>query len=149
MSNQVQVENGYTIQEAARLTGLPESTLRYYENIGIIAPIQRDRRSKHRVYSEDDLNILTSIACLSATGMSIVDMRTYISNRERGAQAAAEQIQLLQKQKDHLAVEAEHIKVRQKYVGLKIDYWHAVANGQAERAELIASESRKLIKNLR
>lgn len=34
------------------ISGLPESTLRYYEQIGIIAPITRDPSSGHRAYSE-------------------------------------------------------------------------------------------------
>ena len=32
------------------ISGLPESTLRYYEQIGIIAPITRDPSSGHRAY---------------------------------------------------------------------------------------------------
>lgn len=39
----------YSIKEAAALTGLPASTLRYYESIGVIAPISRGASSKHRV----------------------------------------------------------------------------------------------------
>ena len=34
----------YTIREVARLSGLSESTLRYYETIGLIHPITRDAR---------------------------------------------------------------------------------------------------------
>lgn len=34
------------------ISGLPESTLRYYEQIGIIASIARDPSSGHRAYSE-------------------------------------------------------------------------------------------------
>ena len=34
-------QHSYTIKEAAALTGLPASTLRYYESIGVIAPIER------------------------------------------------------------------------------------------------------------
>ena len=30
------------------ISGLPESTLRYYEQIGIISPITRDPSSGHR-----------------------------------------------------------------------------------------------------
>jgi len=59
----------YTIKEAATLTGFPASTLRYYETIGVIAPIGRGASSKHRVYDEDDLNQLIWVACLAATGM--------------------------------------------------------------------------------
>ena len=42
----------YTIKEAAALTGLPASTLRYYESIGVIAPVGRGATSGHRVYDE-------------------------------------------------------------------------------------------------
>ena len=42
----------HTIREASMISGLPESTLRYYEQIGIIAPIARDPSSGHRAYSE-------------------------------------------------------------------------------------------------
>ena len=50
-------QHTYTIKEAAALTGLPASTLRYYESIGVIAPISRGASSKHRVYDEDDLDL--------------------------------------------------------------------------------------------
>ena len=50
------VARSYSIKEAAALTGLPSSTLRYYEQIGVIAPISRGASSGHRVYDEDDLD---------------------------------------------------------------------------------------------
>src|SRR6266480_5169369 len=71
----------YTIREVAKLSGLPESTLRYYETIGLIPPITRDASSKHRVYNEHDVNFAVAIACLNAIGMSIEDMRSYLKNR--------------------------------------------------------------------
>ena len=57
------------------ISGLPESTLRYYEQIGIIDPIARDPSSGHRVYSDKDIESLTTIACLAATGMPLESMR--------------------------------------------------------------------------
>ena len=39
-------ERQYPIKDAARLSGLPESTLRYYETIGLIDPIDRDSSSR-------------------------------------------------------------------------------------------------------
>ena len=120
----------YTIKEAAALTGLPASTLRYYESIGVIAPVSRGASSKHRVYDEDDLDQLMWVACLAATGMSVSDMRQYVANGQLGPSAAGEQVELLQEQEKRLAAEAEHIALRTRYVRLKIDYWHAVAGGR-------------------
>lgn len=139
----------YTIKEAAALTGLPASTLRYYESIGVIAPIRRGESSKHRVYDEDDLDHLMWVACLNATGMSVRDMRQYVANGLLGPSAAGEQVELLAAQERRLALEAEHIALRQRYVRLKIDYWHAIAAGDAERAELVSGEAGALAEALK
>jgi DNA-binding transcriptional MerR regulator len=142
-------QRDYTIKEAAALTGLPASTLRYYESIGVIAPISRGASSKHRVYDEDDLDQLMWVACLAATGMSVSDMRTYVANGQVGPSAARQQIELLARQQRRLAVQADQIAVRRRYVALKIDYWHAVDAGDADRAELLSGEARTLADELK
>jgi DNA-binding transcriptional MerR regulator len=142
-------QHEYTIKEAAALTGLPASTLRYYESIGVIAPISRGASSRHRVYDEDDLDTLLWVACLAATGMSVSDMKEYVANGQLGPSAAGEQIDLLSKQQRRLALEAAHVALRQRYVALKIDYWHATGAGDHARAELLSSEARKLADELK
>jgi len=139
----------YTIKEASALTGLPASTLRYYESIGVIAPVSRGTSSGHRVYDEADLDQLMWVACLAATGMSVSDMRKYIANGQLGPSAAQEQVELLVEQERRLALEAEHVALRQRYVALKIDYWHAVDAGDTARAELLSGEARKLADDLK
>jgi DNA-binding transcriptional MerR regulator len=141
--------HSYTITEAAALTGLPASTLRYYESIGVIAPVSRRATSKHRVYDEDDLDQLMWVACLAATGMSVSDMRRYVANGLLGPSAAGEQIELLAEQERRLALEAEHFALRQRYVRLKLDYWRAVEAGDDARIELLASEARALADELK
>ena len=142
-------QHGYTIKQAAALTGLPASTLLYYESIGLIAPVSRGASSKHRVYDEDDLDQLMRVACLAATGMSLSDMRQYVTNGEHGPSAAGDQIQLLAEQERRLTLEAEHIALRQRYVRLKIDYWHAVQAGDDARTELLSNEARGLADQLK
>jgi DNA-binding transcriptional MerR regulator len=139
----------YTIKEAAGLTGLPASTLRYYETIGVIAPIGRGASSGHRVYDEQDLDQLMWVACLAATGMSVSDMRTYVANGQLGPSAAREHIALLAEQQGRLELEAEHIALRRRYVALKIDYWSAVDAGDEARAELLSGEARTLADDLK
>ena len=143
------VPRSYSIKEAAALTGLPASTLRYYEQVGVIAPISRGATSGHRVYDEADLDQLMSIACLSATGMSVTDMRQYMANARRGADAAVEQQRLLEGQRRRLATEAEAIALRERYVGLKVTYWQAVAAGDPARAQEIAAQASALGDELR
>jgi DNA-binding transcriptional MerR regulator len=140
---------GYSIKEAAALTGLPASTLRYYEQIGVIPPISRGASSGHRVYDEDDLDQLVWVSCLAATGMAVGDMRQYMANSRRGAAAAAEQRELLEQQQRHLALEAERLVLRRRYVDLKIGYWQAVEAGDAAGRDRLAAQARELVDELR
>jgi DNA-binding transcriptional MerR regulator len=141
--------HSYSIKEAAALTGLPASTLRYYESIGVIAPVSRGASSKHRVYDEDDLDRLMWVACLAATGLSVSDMKRYVANGQLGPSAAGEQIDLLAAQERRLALEAEHLVLRQRYVRLKIDYWQAVQASDDARAQLLSAEARVLADELK
>src|SRR4051795_9097903 len=141
--------HAYTIREAAALTGLPASTLRYYESIGVIAPVSRGASSKHRVYAEDDLDQLMWVACLAATGMSVSDMRRYVANGQLRPSAASEQVELLKAQEQRLANEAEQIALRTRYVRLKIEYWHAVEAGDDARVDLLSREARALAAELK
>jgi DNA-binding transcriptional MerR regulator len=142
-------QHTYTIKEAAALTGLPASTLRYYESIGVIAPISRGASSGHRVYDEDDLDQVMWVACLAATGMSVADMRQYVANGQLGPEAASRQIELLAQQERRLALEAEQVALRQQYVRIKIDYWSAVEAGDTARAERLSDEARTLADHLK
>lgn len=137
MSKQVNDKQIYTIMEAAKLSGLPESTLRYYETIGLIDPIRRGATSKQREYNDDDINLVIAVACLSATGMSIESMRAYLGNRLLGERAAAEQIGLLDTQRTRLLEEAHFMHLRQRYVDVKIDYWKAVEAGDESKVAAI------------
>jgi DNA-binding transcriptional MerR regulator len=142
-------QHSYSIKEAAALTGLPASTLRYYESIGVIAPVGRGESSKHRIYDESDLDQIMWVACLAATGLSVGDMKQYVANGMLGPTAAGEQVALLRAQQERLAAESKHLVLRQRYVALKIDYWHAVAAGDADRTALLEREARGLADELK
>src|SRR5258708_5074782 len=139
----------YTIREAATLSGLTESTLRYYESIGLIPHVRRDESSKYRVYSEEDINYIVSIVCLSATGMSVDDMHTYITNVKRGESAAVEQITLIQIQNLRLEEEEHNLKLRQEYLRTKIEYWKAILNKDETRGNEISKKAVAIAKKIK
>lgn len=125
----------YTITEAAKISGLPESTLRYYETIGIIPPINRDTNTKRRVYSEDDVNLVVAVACLNATKLSIDDMKAYFENTQHGKAGAKAQVDLLKGQLEHLIDEMHYAELRIKYVKSKVKYWQSIIMQDDEAIE--------------
>ena len=139
----------HTIREASMISGLPESTLRYYEQIGIIAPITRDPSSGHRAYSDADLERLTTVSCLAATGMPLESMRTYLANSQGGREGARRQMELLDAQALRLAAKAESIRMQQAYVSFKTLYWRAKAEGCDEEAQQLIEENRNIIEQVK
>ncbi len=121
----------FTIQEVSRRSGLSEPTLRYYEDIGLVGPVDRDARSGHRRYCDEDLDTLQILACLRGMGMGIDDMRTYQGNRLRGRAAAGEQRELLLRHADRVEAQIEALKSHIVYLHEKAALWDARDRGDA------------------
>ena len=121
----------FTIQDVSRRSGLSEPTLRYYEEVGLIGPIERDAGSGHRRYRSDDVDTLQVLACLRAMGMGIEDMRTYQENRARGRVAAAEQRALLLRHAERVKAEIAKLHTHLDYLREKAAVWDARDRGDA------------------
>ncbi len=114
-----------TIQNVSRRIGLSEPTLRYYEQVGLIGPIERDASSRHRRYREKDVDTLQALACLRAMGVGIEDMRAYQANRELGHAKAGEQRDLLRRHAERVESEIETLRVHLEYLRAKAALWDA------------------------
>lgn len=139
----------YSIKEVAALVGLPASTLRYYEDVNVIPAIARDPSSGHRIYREDDLELLTWVSCLSASGMSIADMREYVRSGIGGERDISEFITLLEQQDERLREEAQILELRREFLRTKVSYWRAVKCGDIQEAERLDAAARALAERLK
>src|ERR1700749_1693012 len=138
----------FTIQDVSRRSGLSEPTLRYYEEVGLIGPIDRDASSGHRRYSDTDVDALQILACLRAMGMGIDDMRTYQANRARGRVAAAEQRDLLLRHAERVEAQLERLRTHLDYLREKAAMWDARDRGD-DLAETAAWERiRKVVERM-
>jgi DNA-binding transcriptional MerR regulator len=117
----------FTIQDISRRSGLSGPTLRYYEEVGLIGPIERDASSGHRRYRSADLDTLQALACLRAVGVGIADMRTYQANRARGHEAAGEQRDLLLRHAERVETQIETLRTHLGYLRAKAALWDARA----------------------
>jgi DNA-binding transcriptional MerR regulator len=139
-AGEIELEEAYTIQQAARLTGLSEHTLRYYERVGLLPRVRRQDSSRHRRYSARDISIVETLACLRAAGLPLEQMRRYIGLMPQGRSAAGQQRELLE---GHRAVLQERLRGMQwnlEYIQRKIAYWSAVETQDDQRAAEIARE---------
>jgi MerR family transcriptional regulator, copper efflux regulator len=141
---------GFTIQDVSRRSGLSEPTLRYYEQVGLVGPIDRDETSGHRRYRAEDLQTLEALACLRATGVGIEDMRTYQANLARRHETAAQQRDLLLRHAARIEAEIAAQHERLAYLREKAALWDARDRGdaaaEAEAAQRSTAAGRRLVR---
>jgi DNA-binding transcriptional MerR regulator len=97
-----------TIAEAAESSGLSAHTLRYYERIGQIHPVDRGANG-HRRYGRDDLDWLALLTKLRATGMPIRQMVEYAQLVREGEHTAARRREMLEAHRE--AIQAQLIEL--------------------------------------
>jgi len=90
----------WTIGEAAEKCGLSQHTLRWYERIGLLPPIERGSDGRRR-FSDRDLDWLSTMTKLRATGMPVRDMQRYAELVRSGA-GQAERLELLKRHREQV-----------------------------------------------
>jgi DNA-binding transcriptional MerR regulator len=123
-----------TIQEVAQATGLSAHTLRYYERIGLIHPINREENT-HRRYTTDDVGWIDFLTKLRATGMSIKDMQKYAELQRQGDETLPQRIEMLKLLRDKVEAHMDELNEHLKLIYYKIDiYQKIVTEKELEKA---------------
>jgi DNA-binding transcriptional MerR regulator len=126
----VATATGCTIREAAGRTGLSQDTVRYYERIGLVPPVGRDR-SGYRRYTQDDLEWLVFVTRLRATGMPIADIATFVELAMRGDRTVPQRLELLEAHRQAVEAQWREVRAHLRLIQSKIAYYR----------ELVASEA--------
>lgn len=75
------------IGDVAERSGLPQKTIRYYEDIGLVRPLRS--ANGYRQFRDADLHKLTFLGRARALGFSIEDCRTLLGLYEDDARESA------------------------------------------------------------
>lgn len=97
-----------TIAEVSREYDIPVDTLRYYERIGLLPPVNR-AKSGFRDYTPENCQWVSFIKCMRAAGIPVEALVDYVelfqqgdATREARRQILIEQRELLEKRVDEL-----------------------------------------------
>ena len=116
------------INEAADLSGLSQDTIRFYEKSGMLDTIQRDTRG-WRIFSRDDINWLTTLERLRATGMPLDDVKRFAVSAHAPdcdlPEQKAKRLTLLEDHAVTLAKREAELKACKSYLNHKINLYRA------------------------
>ena len=115
-------EQALSIAEAAEASGLSAHTLRYYERTGLLEPVSRNG-SGHRRYRAADLERITFLTRLRATGMPIREVRRYAELMKAGDATNEERLVLLEAHRDNVLAGLEATARNLELVEWKISFY--------------------------
>ncbi|MBW3496744.1 MerR family transcriptional regulator [Bacillus sp. FDAARGOS_1420] len=111
----------FTIKEISTITNVSSSTLRYYENEGLLPVIKRDNNG-NRLYTEDNIEWINLLLALRQTGMPIKEIKRYIELFYQGISTLNDRKEMMLQHKKRVENE-----ITQTYKHLeKINYKSAV-----------------------
>ena len=90
------------IAEVSERYGISSDTLRYYERIGLIPPVNRNE-SGIRDYNELDLRRVEFIKCMRSAGLPVEVLIEYVGLYQQGDQTIEARKEILKEQREILA----------------------------------------------
>lgn len=124
----------YTIGQVSEMSGLPISTLRYYDKQGLFP--EMERVSGIRKFSDREMEALRVIECLKKSGLEIKDIKRFMDWCVEGASTYPQRKELFEQQKK--TVEAEIAHMNRVLDMLKFKCWYyeqAMQDGCEDRVK--------------
>ena len=111
----------YTVVEMAKKLGIAPSTLRYYDQEGLLPFVERSSGGI-RVFKDSDYEWLQVIGCLKKTGMQLRDIKSFIEMAMQGDETIEPRLALIVKQKE--SVKARIAELEEILCTLEFKEWY-------------------------
>ena len=133
------MESSLSIQEVAKRTGLTAYTLRYYERIGLIAPIARASGGQRR-YASSDMDWLEFLKRLRATDMPIHRMQTFARLRGEGNGTVTERRKMLDAHLVEVMAQIHALQQSAQVLTEKIGFYRQLEHSSSQASPLVEGD---------
>jgi len=124
------------IAEVSERYDMPSDTLRYYERIGLIPPVNRNG-SGIRDYNETDVKRVEFIKCMRSAGLPIEVLIEYIALVQQGDKTIEARKEILKEQRELLVARMEEMQKTLDVLDHKISvYENSVLKKEKELIEM-------------
>ncbi len=115
--------NELKIGEVAQMSGLSVKTIRYYEDIGLLAPTVERSSTGYRLFHVQVLKRLAFIKRAQSLGLSLEEIKPLLARHDQGELPCPEVKQQLQSKIQAIATQIEALKTRQIELQTIVDLW--------------------------
>ena len=121
-----------TINEVSKKYNVSSDTLRYYERVGVIPPVNRNSNGI-RDFTDEDLKWVELALCMRGAGLAIEALIEYQKLYQEGDSTIKARLDLLNEQMEILEKQKSQIEKTKDRLAYKISiYENAVKTGKLE-----------------
>lgn len=125
----------YTIAQAAEMTGLSPSAIRYYDKEGLLPQVER--KNGIHIFQDMDIRWLHLLTCLKNTGMPIKRIRKYAEMAQRGDETLKERQALIEEQRQFVQDQIDQLMFYMQELDFKEWYYRkALTLGSESKLDL-------------
>lgn len=121
----------YTIKQVSDMTGLPPSTLRYYEKEHLLPEINKNT-SGIRIYTKHDLDWISTIICLKNTDMRLKDIKKFVNLCALGDSTLQDRKELILTHKHTVELKIAELQHHLEHINFKYDYYETACKAGTE-----------------
>jgi DNA-binding transcriptional MerR regulator len=114
----------YSPGQVSEKTGFSLDTLRYYEKIGLLAPIGRTAGGRRR-FTDTDVQWLLLLRCLRETGMPITQMLRFVELTRAGKHTITDRVAVLEEHDQQIDNRIARLRASQQQIQDKIRYYRS------------------------
>ena len=111
-----------TIAEVSKKYELSADTLRYYERIGLVPPVPRNK-SGIRDYDTESCQWVELMKCMRSAGVQIEALIEYVALFQQGDDTITTRKQILIDQRDELEKKIEEMQGTLTYLNTKLEHY--------------------------
>lgn len=124
----------YTIRQMAERFDVTASTLRYYEEIGILEQVEKNEAGQ-RKYAQEHVERMECIQCFKKAGMTLTQLQRFFQYEEKEEMHIDEILKLLLEQQRQVEKQLEQLLQAQEQIRRKVVYYKDVKTAFVEKRE--------------
>ena len=115
----------YNIREIGQIFDVPSSTLRYYEELGILPEVKRDEH-KQRVYTDEHIDRLQAITCFKRTGLPMSKIHDFFEYAENLRDNIDKVVDMMEDHEKYIVDQMEKMQQDLDHIRQKVCFYNGI-----------------------
>ena len=115
----------YNIREIGQIFDVPSSTLRYYEELGILPEVKRDEH-KQRVYTDEHIDRLQAITCFKRTGLPMSKIHDFFEYAENLRDNIDKVVDMMEDHEKYIVDQMEKMQQDLDHIRQKVRFYNGI-----------------------